>query len=226
MWDSLVEFSTWAEDNSGQIQIIIALGAILLAWMAYQKVVKQIELTVEQNFNAAKQAEQAIQQTEQMVTQTEISNEHSQTAIDQRELAVEQNKLLLQQRASEMKFNIINLINKNVDSNCQMLIQFPQLLKKFEAVSKALRDKNDVKYKIIDTHISSFKRQENTIEDTKNKLVDLSKQIANQSVVDLDSLGEQLNVLSETLVSSTDSKYEYAIILNKLEDVKKESGLI
>lgn len=226
MWDCLVKISTWIESNSGQIQIIIALGAILLAWMAYQKVIKQINLTVEQNVHAASQAKQAIQQTEQMVVQTKISNERSQTAIGQRELAVEQNKLLLQQRASEMKFNIINLIDKNVDSNCQMLNQIPVLLKEFESTSKELQNKNDYRYKIIDGHISSFKRQKSSIEDTRDKLLNLAKEITSQNVVDIDYLEKQMNVLSETLVSSTGSKYDYIIILGQLQDVKVEAGLM
>lgn len=226
MWDCLVKFSTWAEGNSGQIQIVIAVVALGFAFLGYRKVIKQIELTIAQNTHAASQAEQAIQQTEQMVVQTKISNERSQTAIDQRELAVEQNKFLLQQRVSEMKLNIISLIDKNVDSNYQMLNQLPAILKEFEATSKALKNKNDNAYKVIDEHISSFKQNKVTIEDTKNKLLNLAKAVATQNVEDIDYLEKQINVLSETLVSSTSSKYEYIVIMNQLEDVKKEAGLI
>lgn len=40
MWDFLVSFSTWAADNSGQIQIVIALVAIGLAFAGYKKVLQ------------------------------------------------------------------------------------------------------------------------------------------------------------------------------------------
>lgn len=45
MWDILVTISTWAENNSGQIQIIIALVAIYMAFKGYQKVLEQISLS-------------------------------------------------------------------------------------------------------------------------------------------------------------------------------------
>ncbi len=37
MWDHLVRFSTWAENNSGQIQILIAVFAVWLAYAGYKK---------------------------------------------------------------------------------------------------------------------------------------------------------------------------------------------
>lgn len=43
MIESLISLSTWVEDNSGQIQIIIALVALVLAYKAYQKVLVQLK---------------------------------------------------------------------------------------------------------------------------------------------------------------------------------------
>lgn len=37
MCECLVSFSTWVENNSGQIQIVIAFGAIWLAFAGYKK---------------------------------------------------------------------------------------------------------------------------------------------------------------------------------------------
>lgn len=42
MWDCLVSFSTWAEGNSGQIQIVIALLALWLAAKAYKGLLIQL----------------------------------------------------------------------------------------------------------------------------------------------------------------------------------------
>lgn len=44
----LIIFSTWVENNSGQIQILIALVAIGLAIMAYKKVLEQIDISNKQ----------------------------------------------------------------------------------------------------------------------------------------------------------------------------------
>ncbi|AYX95751.1 hypothetical protein ACUTA3_08170 [Acinetobacter baumannii] len=48
MWNYLVSFSTWAENNSGQIQIVIAVVALWLAILGYKKVIKQIQMAKEQ----------------------------------------------------------------------------------------------------------------------------------------------------------------------------------
>lgn len=55
MWDCLVALSAWAEDNSGQIQIIIALGAIWLAFEGYKKVLEQIYISTKQEERASEQ---------------------------------------------------------------------------------------------------------------------------------------------------------------------------
>lgn len=55
MWDYLVGFSTWAESNSGQIQILIAIGAIGLAFAGYKRVLEQIHISTKQEDQANKQ---------------------------------------------------------------------------------------------------------------------------------------------------------------------------
>lgn len=57
MWDLLVEFSTWAERNSGQIQIVIAVVALFFAYQGYKKVLEQIEISNRQEKIANNQRE-------------------------------------------------------------------------------------------------------------------------------------------------------------------------
>ncbi|WP_180025248.1 hypothetical protein [Acinetobacter sp. YH16049] len=47
----------WLGDNSGQIQIIIALGAIWLAFKGYKKVLEQIQISHKQTEFAVRQEE-------------------------------------------------------------------------------------------------------------------------------------------------------------------------
>lgn len=54
MWNYLTCFSTWAEGNSGQIQIVIALVALFFAFQGYRKVLKQIEISNMQDMEAEK----------------------------------------------------------------------------------------------------------------------------------------------------------------------------
>lgn len=52
MWDFLVEFSTWAERNSGQIQIVIGGVAFWLAYKGYTRLLEQIEISNKQEKEA------------------------------------------------------------------------------------------------------------------------------------------------------------------------------
>lgn len=55
MWNNLVIFSTWAEGNSGQIQIVIAVVALIFAFQGYRKVLEQIQISHKQMQAAARQ---------------------------------------------------------------------------------------------------------------------------------------------------------------------------
>ena len=48
MWECVVNAWAWLESNSGQIQIIIALFALYLAFKGYKKILRQIEISQEQ----------------------------------------------------------------------------------------------------------------------------------------------------------------------------------
>lgn len=48
MWECIVNAWAWLGSNSGQIQIIIALGAIWLAFQGYKKVLEQIRISQKQ----------------------------------------------------------------------------------------------------------------------------------------------------------------------------------
>lgn len=55
MWEWLVNISTWVENNSGQIQIIIALAALFFAYKAYLGLMIQLRHSSEQEEIANKQ---------------------------------------------------------------------------------------------------------------------------------------------------------------------------
>lgn len=57
MWEYLVAFSTWAENNSGQIQILIAFVALFFAFQGYRKVLEQIKISNRQENIANNQRE-------------------------------------------------------------------------------------------------------------------------------------------------------------------------
>jgi len=48
VWDFICLVWNWFDDNSGQIQIIIAVVALIYAWKAYRKVLHQIDISNQQ----------------------------------------------------------------------------------------------------------------------------------------------------------------------------------
>lgn len=57
MWECLVGLSTWAENNSGQIQIFVGVIALSFAALGYFKVLKQIKISNQQMKLAAREEE-------------------------------------------------------------------------------------------------------------------------------------------------------------------------
>lgn len=52
--DCLISFSTWVENNSGQIQIVIGLVALIFAVFGYLKILEQIKIANEQAIESEK----------------------------------------------------------------------------------------------------------------------------------------------------------------------------
>lgn len=64
MWECLVVFSTWAENNSGQIQIILGILAFYLAINAYRKALDQTQLGLLSIQKAQEQLDHSLVQAE------------------------------------------------------------------------------------------------------------------------------------------------------------------
>lgn len=169
-------------DNSGPIQIIIALIALLLAYYAYKKILKQIEISMDQTYITIKQ------------------NNH------------------------ELKMNTLELINRNVEKNCEMLQKIPLLILELEEISGKIKDVN--KIESINNNIYKLTSQQKTIEETKNTLIRISKNFTQSSYAKKDNLEEHLNTLYETLISSTSSMNEYNLLVHDINRIKKEEKLI
>ncbi|MBM7139894.1 hypothetical protein [Acinetobacter sp. 105-3] len=112
MWDCLVKFSTWAEQNSGQIQIIIGLVAFWYAYKGYKKVLEQIQMAKDQSSESEKQTgyfadqvKEAAKQTEFAAKQFEASNLQVQELIDHRDL-------VLNIRTEELRSDCIDICVK------------------------------------------------------------------------------------------------------------------
>lgn len=64
MWDCLVALSTWAENNSGQIQILLGGFAFYLAVKAYRKALDQTKIGLDSIKTAQEQLEHSLIQSE------------------------------------------------------------------------------------------------------------------------------------------------------------------
>lgn len=108
------------EDNSGKIQIVIALGAIWLAYKAYKKVIEQIEisneqtkLSIKQTKLATEQTKESIKQTKESVAQTKHFAKQVEEVAKQTEYAADQTKESVKQTkiANEQSINVIKQMN-------------------------------------------------------------------------------------------------------------------
>lgn len=169
-------------DNSGPIQIIIALIALFLAYYGYKKILKQIEISMDQT------------------------------------------NLMIRQNNHDLKMNALELINRNVENNGEMLYKLPILIEELKEINRKITDVN--KKKIIKDNIDKLNSQKESIEETKNTLIRVSKNFTQSSQVKVDNLEEHLNTLYETLISSTHSLSEYNSLVHDINGIKKEEKLI
>lgn len=183
MWECLVALSTWAEGNSGQIQIVIAGGAIYLAWLGYKKVLEQIE----------------------------ISHKQMQAAAQQEDL--------------HLKFNIIDMTNKNIDLIGKILIQYPLLKKELEIIHQSLVHANDPDAAIIKRNLDSLARQRNELEKNRKILATLAKSCLENGEQINENYIEHLNVLNKISVDSSNTVIEYQSMSHDIEGIKIEKNL-
>lgn len=66
MWECIVKVWAWLNSNSGQIQIIIAVAALIYAWKAYRKVLKQIKISDRQTDLSLQQTNISIAQMDKL----------------------------------------------------------------------------------------------------------------------------------------------------------------
>lgn len=169
-------------DNAGPIQIIIALIALFLAYHGYKKILKQIEISMNQT------------------------------------------NIMIKQNNHELKMNTLDLINRNIEKNCEMLQKIPLLILELKQINGKITDVN--KIKSINNNIYKLTSQRNTIEETKNTLIRISKNFTQSSYTKTDNLEEHLNTLYETLISSTSSVNDYNLLVHDINGIKKEENII
>lgn len=173
MWDCLVKFSTWAENNSGQIQILIAFGAIWLAWEAYKKTLDQMEESKSQTQHFAEQVAEAAKQTQFAAKQFENSNIQIQELIDHR-------NLVLGIRNGELKSDYIDLgiktilaCQNNISATGQVVHSLEVFLSKFMFDEEA---KENIKF-----NIERMKKEIVQSEENINKLMMMSADLLDET---------------------------------------------
>ncbi|MER8076685.1 hypothetical protein [Acinetobacter pittii] len=108
MWDCLVKISTWAEQNSGQIQIIIALIAFWYAYKGYQKVLEQIQMAKDQSFESEKQTKFFADQVKEAAKQTGLAAKQFENSNLQVQQLIEHRNLVLNIRTEELRSDCID----------------------------------------------------------------------------------------------------------------------
>ncbi|MBJ9905854.1 hypothetical protein [Acinetobacter bereziniae] len=151
MWNYLVSFSTWAENNSGQIQIVIAVIALWLAVLGYKKVLKQINMTIDQEEKAHLQRnyELKIEAINLLFkisesTQNKLKGLYSfQNALENTEPDITDEKEII-----ELK-NLSTTIEDGINKSENLQSEIDRTL-------KAINRKNDFEYEILLENLKSL----------------------------------------------------------------------
>lgn len=130
----------WLGVNSGQIQIVIAIFALFLAIVAYNKILHQIAISTEQ---------------------TKIANNQS-------EQMLAQNKMAIEQRVFELKSKILEVVIENTKLNYQCLHSLPVLVEDFENLLKDLKARQDPDLEHIEKLLETLKSFKGKIKDNNN----------------------------------------------------------
>ncbi|OTT95197.1 hypothetical protein [Acinetobacter baumannii] len=112
MWDCLVKISTWAEQNSGQIQIIIALFAFWYAYKGYQKVLYQIQMAKDQSSESEKQTKFFADQVKEAAKQTGLAAKQFENSNLQVQQLIDHRNLVLNIRTEELRSECIDICLK------------------------------------------------------------------------------------------------------------------
>lgn len=146
MWECLVGFSTWAERNSGQIQILIAFGAIWLAIAGYKGVLKQIEIAKKQEhkLNEQKAYDLKIQSISLLLT----TLERNQTTLKNLNKIVECVEVSIESYQNEMADEYREAKN-NIGEISGKIKELEEIQKLIISICEEINRKDGVDYKTI-----------------------------------------------------------------------------
>lgn len=166
MWDILFTISTWAENNSGQIQIIIAIVAIYMAFIGYQKVLEQISLSKEQaeedynqrNYELKVDAINLVLRIGDLMHQRLISLYETKNAIE---------NSLNDYNINDSEYKDLEVMQTEINKGIEVTEEF---LEKINASAKIINKKEDFDYKKFSLDLSVYYDALITVNNSANNM--------------------------------------------------------
>lgn len=203
--------------NSGQIQVVIALAAIWLAYKGYKKVLKQISMAQDQFKESEIQTKHFANQVKEVAKQTQIAAKQFENSNVQIQELIEHRNLVLEIRKSELKSDCIDLSIKAI-AGIQEAVEILQ--KGINIVNGRLELlKSDIEVEVwLQSNLEAMTKELNDLRERLTVLIRLSGEIAtSEDDRKKEELEKELMTIKMIYLRSVRSKCIYQDLIKVIE---------
>lgn len=221
MWG--VVDSLWVKmgANSGQIQIIIAVVALILAVFGYFRVKQQITMAEQASKDAENQTKEYAKQVEEAAKQTQIAAKQFENSNIQIQELIDHRNLVLNIRSSELKSDYIKTCSQTI----VILQDAVDLLTKTQKTLLKKRDNLILDPTVLDVlnlNILNIDKDLNDFNKNIKKLVDISIDLVKEgSEVEIEQMQENIYTINIMRLRAIRSTYVYPNFNNSLNELIK-----
>ncbi len=213
--ECVVHWSKAIENNSGQIQIVIAICAIGLAWKGYEGVLTQIKMAKDQSEESAEQTKHFADQVKEVAKQTQYAAQQLENSNKQVDTLIEHRDLILNIRDGELKGEYIKICVEAIE-----LLQNAEAL--LEKTKKALQLKmKNIKYdkdaeSVTLLNITHIDIDLKDFAENIKRLINISTSLVNGDDVNIKTMQENIYTINIMKLRALRSSYIYPKFNNEL----------
>lgn len=211
----------WLGSNSGQVQIVIALVALILAILGYFKVKHQIKMAENASRDAEEQTKQYAKQVEEAAKQTQIAAKQFENSNIQIQELIDHRNLVLNIRSSELKSDYIKTCSQTI----MILQDAVDLLTKTQKTLLKKRDNlilDPTVLEVLNLNILNLGKDLNDFNKNIKKLVDISIDLVKEgSEVEIEQMQENIYTINIMHLRAIRSTYVYPNFNNDLNELIK-----
>lgn len=170
----------WLGENSGQIQILIALTAFWLAYLGYKRVLQQIKMAEDQSAESETQTRHFADQVKEAAKQTGLAAQQLSASNVQIQEVIDHRNLVLGIRTEELKSECVDMCIKSILSIQDTVELLSSGIKKVEK-RIATKEIDETSLESINNKIEGFKKDIEELSEKNNELLKISSKLATNS---------------------------------------------